>query len=387
MKKKILHVIETLGTGGAERSLVENIVLMDGYEHVVVILSGPEDFRGRLAEADTPLVNLNTPKRAILGNALRLKRLIDLHKPDLVHTSLYYANQAGRIAARLAGVPILSNIVNTSYDPIRYRHEPALKPWKHETLKHVDTLTAALTRCHFMGITECVKQSAVRYARFPAHRVSVIHRGVDLSRFVADTHSGQSLKDELGLHDAYPIMLNVGRLMPQKAQKFIIEAMPAILERYPAAHLLIAGSGYLLPELLDLSKRLNVEAHVTFLGKRTDIPALHAASDLFVFPSIWEGLGVSLIEAMAMGKPVLATDTGPFPEIVEDGESGQLVEPASATAIADAVTKMCASRERLAAMGKRSRAIAEEKFDIRKNVVQIGRLYEALIDKAVVSVG
>jgi glycosyltransferase involved in cell wall biosynthesis len=387
MKKKILHIIETLGTGGAERSLVENIALMRDWEHVVVILSGPEDFRDALASSGARLINLETNKRSILGNALKLRSIIRETEPALIHTSLYYANQAGRIAARLAGVPVLSSIVNTSYDPIRYQYEPALTPWKHNVLKMVDRATAAVSQCHFMAITDCVKQSAMRYTDFPAQRISVIHRGVDLEKYSSAERDPIALREAQGLADSYPVLLNIGRLMPQKGQRFIIEAMPAILERYPTARLLFAGTGYLLEELQAMTNRLGVQRHVTFLGKRNDIADLHAASDLFVFPSIWEGLGVSLIEAMAMGKPVVATNAGPFPEIVEAGSSGLLVDTGSADAVADAVIEMSASKERLAAMGQRSRAIAEAKFDIRKNARQLERLYLEMTGRGEITVG
>lgn len=382
MKKKILHIIESLGIGGAEFSLIENVRSLTQFEHLVIVLGGDQTLNKSLVDSGAEVILLNARKKNIIKNALAIRTFVISRKIDLVHTNLFYANQAGRLGAWMAGKPVISSIVSTSYSPLRYKFDKSINRRKHKLLQFIDFSTARLTNCRFIAISECVKESAIRHTRFPPNRIDVIGRG--LSANYDDATSGLSInakKKELLIEENFPVLLNVGRHVPSKGQKFVIKALPQILKKFPSAHLLMAGHGPISDELKELARCLGVENHVTFLGARRDILELHLVSDVFVFPSLWEGLGVSLLEAMKMSNPVITSNTGPFPEVVEDAKSGILVDPCSCIAIASAVERICGNPKSLISMGKRGREIFLKKFTIQVVTKQIETTYHNVLNE------
>jgi glycosyltransferase involved in cell wall biosynthesis len=156
--------------------------------------------------------------------------------------------------------------------------------------------------------------------------------------------------------------------------------MPRVLERWPHAKLLLVGEGLARPGLEREARQAGVAHRVSFLGHRSDVRDVLAISDLFLFPSLSEGLGLALLEAAAAGKAVVASNCGPMPEVVEDGESGYLVEPGDAGALAEAVLRMLDSPDRMRRMGQRGQQIVGEKFDIRVAVRRLEEIYLSILE-------
>jgi glycosyltransferase involved in cell wall biosynthesis len=161
----------------------------------------------------------------------------------------------------------------------------------------------------------------------------------------------------------------------------VIEALAKLKPKYPKTHLLLVGSGHLRGELSELAARLGVTASVDFLGARTDVPDCLRALHCFVLPSFNEGMGRALIEAMAAGRPVIASRVGGIPAIVEHGKNGVLVPPGDAEALAAAIADVIDRPERARALGEAARARIDESFSVGAMVQTIERVYEAALTR------
>jgi glycosyltransferase involved in cell wall biosynthesis len=192
---------------------------------------------------------------------------------------------------------------------------------------------------------------------------------------------GQLIRTELGLVPQDFLVGNVGRLALQKGQRHLILAMPLLLERVPRAHAVIAGGGDLEDYLRDLSVEVGVADRVHVLGPRRDVPALMHAIDVFAMPSIWEGFGLVLLEAMAAGRPVVASRVATIPEVVVDGETGVLVPAGDPVALAEALAGLAHDSERARSFGEAGRERLRTRFSIEKMVGDTELLYRELLEE------
>ncbi|MEX0760814.1 MAG: glycosyltransferase [Dehalococcoidia bacterium] len=381
MTKRVLHVIPRLGHGGAEHQLLMNVERLDRdmfESHVChlfpnrALVSGFEDAGVPVhsAEVRGPL--------GVPGRVLKLARLIRSLKIDLVHTSNFHGEFYGGLAGRLAGVPVVGTLTNTAYERVRLQDDPNLNPAKLFAVRQIRKQVNRRTHGRFVAISEYVKESTLRELRISPDLVRVIYRGLPRD------DGGQVARDpelvaSLGLEDAFPVLLNVGRLVPQKGQRYLVEAMPEVLKAHPKARLLIVGSGFLEDDLKALSDRLGLDGSVQFLGRRDDVPDLMGVADMFVFPSLFEGLGVSLLEACSAGKACVATNVGPLPEVIEDGKSGVLVAPQDAAGLAGAINRLAGDVELMESLGREARRVAGRKFLIDRSVEQLESLYSDVL--------
>ena len=383
-KIRVLHVIESLGCGGAERQLINNLKAIDKgcFVNAVCFLFDREDLRPELVRHGIPVYRLgmSSPydwRKGLWG----LREIIKEGQFGVIHTELYWANIYGRICGRLfSDAKIVTTIHEPTYEPQILKDDPNLKPWKLTLVRTLDGLTGALCNHRFIACSEFVKRSAVKRLGYRPDNIKVIYNSIDLGSFGKDC-SGQvvSLRRELGLDHREAILVNVGRLVPQKGQRYLIMAMPKVLDEQSSAKLLLVGGGPMETELQKLAQDLGVEEAIRFLGTRHDVPAILQLSDLFVFPSLSEGLGVALLEAMAMRRPCIASNITAIPEVVEDGRSGILVEPQRPDQLANAVLSLINDPKRRQAMGARGRQIVEETFSINVSIRLLENLYERVV--------
>jgi glycosyltransferase involved in cell wall biosynthesis len=340
------------------------------------------DWRQPIRDLGYPVISLGlTSIRDLPRGVIRLLRLFRRQQIDVVHTHLYGANLAGRVAAAIAGVPVVSSLHNPDYEPAVLKDNPALSPAKVWILNRLDRLSCRLARPHFVAVSEYVRQSAARHLGIPPGRTSVIYNPVDLASFRRDEAAAASagrLRAELGLQAGDRLLLCVARLDPQKGLRYLVEAMPLVLRECPRTLALFVGGGPAAARasMEALAASLGVAAQVRFLGAQPDVKAYLELCDLFVLPSLYEGLGIALVEAMAMERPCIATRTTAIPEVVDDGVSGVLVAPADAVALAEAVIRLLRDPALCARMGAAGRRIALERFDVARNIQQLEAVYE-----------
>ena len=382
MEFKILFLIDTLGAGGAERSLAEMLPYFQraGIIPSVIYLRETQEGVQRHVE-EWGFRTRRLPKGSLLRQAAALRKRIDLECPALIHATLLRANLIGRLGAAGTGVPVLSSIVNTSYGPARLQN-PQIKLWKLRLVQAADALTAHLLTAHFHAITEAVKEAAVRDLRIAPERITVVERGRDPERLGRPSaERRRQARRRLGLDDEDEVLLNVGRQDYQKGQCYALEAVAHLMEPRPRLKLLVAGrAGRATPALQRLATQMGLGERVRFLGHRSDIPDLLAAADLFVFPSLFEGLGGACIEAMATGLPVVCSDIPALQEVVGGEGGGLLVEPANAAALAQATGALLDDPERAAAMGRRGRERFEERFTLQRSAERMVELFRHVAD-------
>ena len=375
---KVVYLINGLGTGGAERSLAEMLPLLreQGVDMTVACLHAKEEgVSSHVVEAGHDVRFLDGA--GLPGRLGAIRRLLQRERPDILHTTIIEANLSGRLAAALTGVPVLTSLVNTSYDVARYA-DPNVTAWKLRLIQAADGWTGRHLTAHFHAITEAVKESAMRDLGLKPSSITVIPRGRDSQRVGAPGQERRRrVRQSLGLTDEAEVLINVGRQEFQKGQRDLLDAFEQVAQNRPESVLLIAGrKGHATKALqARMDESAVLRERVRFLGHRDDVPDLLAAADVFVFPSLYEGLGGAVIEAMALGLPVVASDVPAVREVTEEGQNAVLVPPGQPDALAEALSNLLIDPDRCARFGQRSRTIYEEKFDLESVVGRMVGLY------------
>jgi glycosyltransferase involved in cell wall biosynthesis len=303
---------------------------------------------------------------------------IERLRPDIVHTSLFEADVIGRLAAR-GHARVVSSIVNTSYEPIRL-HDPNVSRWRLHAGRWIDGWTARRYTDRFHAISNAVRESAIKALGIDPGKVVVIPRGRDRGRLGEPSPERRARqRDELGIPRSAPVVLHLGRHEFQKAIDVLLEA--SAQSRISDAVFLQAGrDGNASDELRALHARLGLNDRFRFLGHREDVGDLMAAADVFVFPSRFEGLGGSVIEAMAMGLPVVCTDVPALREVVEEGGNAVVTPVDDPRALAAALDALLGDPNRREAFGRRGRELFDERFDVDRAVARMVELYRAVVE-------
>jgi glycosyltransferase involved in cell wall biosynthesis len=202
-----------------------------------------------------------------------------------------------------------------------------------------------------IAVSDDVRSAIRAYFGPVADKITVIYNSVDVRRYELEVDKGPILK-ELGLPQDAIVIAVVATFKVQKGQRYLIDAMPAVVARFPKLHVLLIGDGEQREALMQQADTMGVNEHVHFLGFRQDIPSLLAASDFFVLPSLWEGLPMALIEAMASGLPVVATAVSGSNQVIVDGVSGLLVPPGNAAELEGAILRVLSDAELAQALGE-----------------------------------
>jgi glycosyltransferase involved in cell wall biosynthesis len=229
----------------------------------------------------------------------------------------------------------------------------------------------------FVAVSDQVKETMVETIGPIEDRIFVICNGVDVRRYGQPVDKA-SVRSQLGLEAHTRLIAMVGTLKEVKGHRYMIEAMASIVPQFPDVHALLIGDGELRQELQARVEKLNLGEHIHFLGSRHDVPILLAASDLFVLPSLWEGLSMSLLEAMATGLPIVASEVSGTVQVIIPDETGILVLPGDARQLAQAVKQLLSDPARAQAMGAAARRRAEEEFSAQKQVDEHLALYRRL---------
>jgi len=379
--RKILLLIDTLGAGGAERCLIETCVRMPDYdlEPLLICLNDSshgfkEEISGRGFE---PRI---LESRPWIGKLRELRSLIKEQRPSLVHTVLFPSDILGRLACAGISVPVVSSLVSTSYEDVRLL-DPNVRRSRLEAARLLDSWTARHLTTHFHAVSETARASAMGKLGLPAEKITVIERGHDPERLGAPSRTRKrQMRRAFGLTDEDQVVVNIARQDYQKGQKYLLEAAPALKRRHPRLQIMIAGRrGHASVELERLRSAQRMESYVHFLGHIDNVEDLLAAADLFVFPSLYEGLGNAVIEAMALGLPVVVTDVPALREVVEEGRSGLFFTLQSSDELGKAISTLLDDPERAEAFGRRGRQIFLDRFTMDRYMPRIVDLYRGVV--------
>jgi glycosyltransferase involved in cell wall biosynthesis len=374
---RVLQAIDSLARAGAEQSLATLAphLVADGIDLHVAYLIERDGLRGQIEEAGVPVVSLASPRAGRRAWLARMSDLVGELQPDVVHTTLFEADLAGRRAAARHGVPSVSSFVNTTYDPGQAGRDNVSRV-RLRAAQAVDAYTARRV-ARFHAVTEHVAQVMSRRLFIPRSKVEVIPRGREdaaLGRRTADRRA--RARKRLGVDPGAPLVVAVGRQEPQKGLDVLLGAVPVVRARHPGLRVLVAGrEGRASPALRDAMRAGDIAGTVTFLGMRDDVPDLLAAADVFAFPSRSEGAGGTLLEAMALEAPIVTSDLATLHQTVDDSVA-LLVRPDDARALAAGIVAVLDDPAAATARASAGRARFEAEFTIGSGARRMARLYE-----------
>jgi glycosyltransferase involved in cell wall biosynthesis len=359
-----VFVVNSLDAGGVERSLVELLPRLaeSGVRAVLVCLRRGGRFDVAASDAGYEIRYLSSPGR--LAQIVELRRIIRQLEPALLYTALFEADLTGRLAAFGTGVPVITNLANTTYDPIRLQ-DPNVRSWRLRVVKAVDGFTARHLTHHFHAVSHAVKASAVATMGLDPDVVTVVHRGRERHRLGEISQERRNrVRASLEIGPEVDVLMTAGRQEYQKGHSLLLAAFNGVRAARPGTILLVAGRpGHASAELESIVEGLGLEDCVRLLGHRDDVTDLMAASDLFVFPSLYEGLGGAMIEAMALGLPIVASDLPALREVAIEDQNAILVPPNDVEALEWAMLDLLADPARRTEYGRVSQKIFEDRFE------------------------
>ena len=365
---KVLLLAVGLDVGGTESHILDLASGMDRRFNVVVCSLKPLGRLGQELQArGVRVLSLEGKGKWDPRVLWRFWRVLRAERPDVVQAFLFWAN----IAARLIGRLLPQSRIISSY------HDEIVSEGPLNRL--VDRLTMMWTQ-YLVCCSQAVQRSVEQRIAGKRKPVVIIPFGVHVNRF-GETKGGEGTNAS---RPGLPVLGTVCRLVePKKGLTYLLQAV-AELERQmgkPVCQVMIVGDGPAQCELRALSERLGIAHRVQFMGTRRDIPELLSRMDVFVLPSLYEGFGIAILEAMAAGKPVIATTVGGIPEFVEQGHSGVLVSPGDSRALAQAIKEVIAHPERATIMGRNAQAHVRKHYAIESVVRQHEDLYEMCLAK------
>jgi glycosyltransferase involved in cell wall biosynthesis len=361
-RTRVAYVIGELDKGGAEYQLVELLRHLDRtrWEPHLTVLSEGGYWAEEVRRLDVPVVGLPRGGHLDLARVRALRRTLRSIAPAVLHTVLWAANCYGRLAAFGLGI---ARVVTAERNAI------ARPGWEIAIERALDPLTDV-----YLVNAAAVGHELERHG-LPARKMRVVHNGVDLSRFPPFASDRTAARAALGLPPNRRLVAQVGRLAPQKDYPTYLQAAARLATRHADVDFLVIGDGPDGEALRRLAAELGLAERVRWLGLRHDVPAILAGVDVLVLASRYEGLPNVVIEAMAAGAAVVATDVGGCRELLRPEREGLLVEPGRPQAIADAVAALLGSPERRAAMAAEARRRVERDFSIEAMVRATCALY------------
>lgn len=369
---RVLQVITSLDRGGAENHLLSLVTHADRerFEMDVAVLRGDGELTPDFRAAGVPVHRLRACSRV---DPVALGRLVTLVRKgcyDLVHTHLFRADLYGALAVARLG-QARPKLVSTRHNDDRFYLHPLVGVVHYLLSGRQDMIIA---------ISDHVARFTIARGVRDARRIRRVYHGLQSHDPAEMERERVEVRRELGLGIHDYVVGNVGRLARQKGQRHLIRALPYLLERVPRAYVVIAGGGDQEPYLRALADELGVAERVRVLGPRRDVPAIMRAVDVFAMPSMWEGFGISLLEAMAEARPIVASRVATIPEVVVDGESGLLVPPGDPVTLGEALASLAADPERAKCLGNAGKQRLERHFSLEKMVADTETLYEELLE-------
>ena len=347
-----IHIDTAKTWRGGQNQVLITVLGMRAMGHRAMLVAHPAGELRQRAKEGLELVPLTPKTEMDLSAAWRLSRAIKRLQPDIIHAHDPHGVAMAALALSMSTQLAKPPLVAARRVDFHLRGN-ALSRWKY---RQVDCFICASEAVRKMLIADGV----------PAARAVTVHEGIDLGH--VDAAPPADLHADLWLPHNSPIVGNVAALVPHKGQRHLIEAAAMVIQKVPDARFVIAGEGELRLSLERQIKEHHLEKHVFLAGFRPDILSVHKAFDIFVMSSVTEGLGTSLLDAMACGKPIVATTAGGMPEVVADGRTGILVPPRDHGALADAIIRLLTDQTLRAEMGAAGLARVRTKFSAERMV-------------------
>ncbi len=369
-KHKVMFLITSLSMGGAERHvllLAKEMLKYESFEPIITTLSSGGVFYQKAIDAGIRVISLKRFNRYDLSTIIRLFLLLKKEKVSILHSHMYFSNFIGRIAGRLARVPI---ILST---------EHGISLWKNKFLIIFDRFSHKLSD-RIITVSELSRQVRINREKIDKNKILTIHNFINIEDFDLNEQIDLDLATKYNIQSTFNIGM-MTRLTKNKRVNDAIIAMKIITNDFPNTRLIVLGEGPEKNNLIQLTKDLNMEDRVIFTGYQSDIRSWLNIIDLFLLISKMEDFPVSLLEAMACAKPVIATNVGGIPEIVQDKKTGFLINPEDPDNLSKKIIWMIQHEEEMKKMGLKGREYVENHFSNKIILPQIINLYKNLIQE------
>jgi glycosyltransferase involved in cell wall biosynthesis len=389
---RVIHIITRLDMGGSAQEALFTAINLDPHNYIATLIKGStieslmtedeiKQIENQLVTAEKhgiKVINLPSLVRRIspfndIRAFISIFRILQRSKPDIVHTHTSKAGGLGRLAAWLARVPV---IIHKPHGHVFYGH---FRPLQSRFFLLVERLLGRITH-HLIALTPHERNDYLGLSVSKPNNTSVIHSGVDLVRFQKGKKRRSRKRKELGIPSDSLVVGFVGWLLPIKGVNFLIQAMAGVVKNHPKGLLVLVGKGEDERKLKKQAKNLGLTDKVLFLGWRPDVDEIMGCFDVFVLPSLNEGMGRVLVEAMAVGLPIVASRVGGIPDLVKDGKNGYLVPPADSAALEGAISDLFQDNAKRKRLGKAGKKMCRP-YSTEAMVEQINNLYARLLEQ------
>ena len=369
-RKKVMWLIKGLGIGGAERLLELALPYVDNnrfeYE-IAYLLPHKNALVSTFEKAGIPVFCLNHTKSYDARIVPHLVRLFQERQVDLLHLHLPYTGIIGRVASKLAPVKA---VVYT----------------EHNLWERYHWLTSTANRLTFgyndavIAVSDEVKHSIEsKYKTNGKPKLCTILNGVDADQLAVDSQGSHEVKQEFGIPDNHRLVVHVANFTPKKRHEDLVQAARLVIDQEPQVSFLLVGQGPLEPDIKAQVKNLHLENNVIFAGFRTDAPRIIGSADVFVLPSQFEGLPIAMLEAMALGRPVIASRVGGVPEVILDGVDGLLIDPLRPDQLAEKLLTVMRTPELREKLSNNAVQKVREHFSVKRMVESTEALYNLVL--------
>jgi len=390
-KNKIIHIITRLDKGGSAENTLLTALGINKKKYEVILVKGPT-YESRMSNKEHATISADLKEARLKGVRIvnlpfllrRINPVYDLlalfslyvflikENPTIVHSHTSKAGLLGRLAAKLAGVPI---IVHTPHGHVFFGY---FGPLKTKIFILLEKLASRITD-KIATLSNREKEDYILFKIAEEDKLSVICSGIGLNKFKESLLSEkQNLKKELGIPENSLIVGTAGRLVPVKGPEFLIKAAKYIISKYPDTYFIFTGDGPLEQDLNRKAREMGISENIIFLGWRDDVAKIISIYDIFVLPSLNEGMGRVLAEAMALGKPIVASNTGGIPDLVIHGKNGFLVPPKNPKELAKYIQVLIEDKDKREKMSLKGKEMSLN-FSAEIMIEKIASLYKELL--------
>ena len=369
----VMHVVASLDIGGLESVVVNLMKKHDRskFKPAVCCLLGKGALGSIIENLGVDVIELQKRRGIDYLTVYKLATILRKRKILILHTHNINPHIHGSLAGEIAGVPININTKHGAEIPFRRRISRVF--WDKVIVRSTDRIVA---------VSEDAKNALIRIAGIDPNKVVTIANGIDIEEHSKEIDIREK-KREIGILDEDFIIGNVARLSGEKDHNNLLEAFFIVLQKFPNIKLVLVGDGPLRRELEDKAQRLGIKERTLFSGFRRDVPELLKTFDVFVLSSITEGTSMTILEAMAAGLPVVATNVGGNPEIVVNEKTGIIVPPKDPPALAEAIIRIMSDRNLAEAMGAAGRERVKKLYSSDRMVREYEELYQNILEKKV----
>lgn len=360
--KNVLHLCESSDTGGAESVLISIVEHLDKTKFgSTVCLLSEGWLKDELEARGVETFVIRQPRPFDFGWLVRAHRLLREKCIDVMHSHEFSTNFHATLLSVVTGIPLIATSHGKNYYSDKLRRRVAYR--------------FVARHGKMVAVSHDLKRFMIERVGIPPEQISVVHNGIDLKRYSPDDISS-AVRREVGIDAAQYVLGTVGNLFAVKGQVYLLRAFRQVLDHAPTSVLLIAGDGDQLMPLQQECQNLGIAERVRFLGFRGDVPRLLQAFDVFVLPSLSEGLPLSILEALSLERAIVATNVGGNSEIIENGLNGYLVPPADPDSIAKAILRLLGDPALATRLGRAGRNRVEEAFSLENMIWEYQSLYE-----------